>query len=440
MNARQEPDPVARMTAMLKDLQQEVRHLKEGKTQEDRDNAPPVGNQDRTQPEGGSAVGGGTNPQYLTLVDVSALLEQEREKLSGIPKQFSWDPPFPPELLGKPYPKGYEFLKFHTFDGRNGSTVEHVSRFVHTMGLYAGDRELCLREFAKSLVDRAYTWYTTLRLGSIKTWDEMMERFRPKYYPGKDKVTFQSLQMVRQRPGEDPIQFIKRFEDVSLDCYGDHEEKELVETCISNMLFDYRLNLKNLCITQFVDLLQRTRRTSQTMRTKKMLESQAMTASIGEKRKRPYGKVFEEPPTIPCTAEELNHILDKWIGDGVVRQFTVSRPPTEEERKNSFFCRIHTYVKHSIKDCWTLCRLFHKKLREGTLELTQKELEVQRNPLPNHKGKGVVVVVIHGNPAEAEEPEGSFHLSIVRTLQKNPKFRSLFNQLGFGPEARRVAT
>ena len=102
--------------------------------------------------------------------------------------------------------------------------------------------------------------------------------------------------------------------------------------------------------------------------------------------------------------------------------------------------RIHNYVKHSTKDCWTLRRLFHKKLREGTLELTQKESEMQRNPLPNHNGKGVVAVVIHGNPAEVGESEGSFHPSIVRTLQKNPKFRSLFNQLGFELEARRVAT
>ena len=147
------------------------------------------------------------------------------------------------------------------------------------MGPYAGDKELCLREFAKSLVDRAYTWYTTLRPGSIKTWDEMMEKFCAKYYPGEDKITFQNLQMVMQRPGEDPVQFIKRFEDVSLDCYGDHEEKELVETCVANMLFDYRLNLENLCITQFADLLQRTRRTAQTMRTKRLPASQAMTAS-----------------------------------------------------------------------------------------------------------------------------------------------------------------
>ena len=165
-----------------------------------------------------------------------------------------------------------------------------------------------------------------------------------------------------------------------------------------------------------------------------------MIASVGEKRKRIEGKMAEEPSVIPCTVEELNHVLDKWIEDGIVRPFTMSRPPTEEERKNPLFCRIHNYVKHSTKNCWTLRRHFHKKLRKGTLELTQKEPEVQINPLPNHKGKGVVAVVIHGNPTEAEESKGSFHPSIVRTLQKNPKFRSLFNQLGFRPEARRVAT
>ena len=92
--------------------------------------------------------------------------------------------------------------------------------------------------------------------------------------------------------------------------------------------------------------------------------SQAMTASVGEKRKRPDDKVFEELPVIPCTAEELNHVLDKWIGDGVVGPFTVSRPPSEEERKNLLFCSIYNYVKHSTKDCWILHRLFYKKLRE----------------------------------------------------------------------------
>ena len=213
-----------------------------------------MSNKERAQLEGGLAVGRGGNPQYLTLANVNALLEQEREKHSGIPMQFPRDPPFPVNLLSKPYLKGYESPKFHPFDQRKGRVMENVSRFVHIIGPYFRDKELCLREFAKSLVDRAYTWYTTLRLGSIRTWDDMVKRFCTKYYLGKDKVTFANLQMVKQRPREGPVQFIKRFEDVSLDCYGDHEEKELVETHISNMLFDYRLNLENLCVTQFADL------------------------------------------------------------------------------------------------------------------------------------------------------------------------------------------
>ena len=51
-------------------------------------------------------------------------------------------------------------------------------------------------------------------------------------------------------------------------------------------------------------------------------------------------------------------------------------------------------------------------------------------------------MVIHWNltDAEAKESEGSFHPNTVKTLQKNTKFRSLFNQLGFVPEERRIAT
>ena len=50
---------------------------------------------------------------------------------------------------------------------------------------------------------------------------------------------------------------------------------------------------------------------AQTIRTKRVPVPQAMTTSIKEKRKRPEGKVFEKPLVIPCTVEELNHVLDK---------------------------------------------------------------------------------------------------------------------------------
>ena len=66
---------MARIVEMLKYLQQEICLLKEGRTQEIRDNVPPMVNRERAQPEGGSTVEGGANPQYLTLADVNTLLE-----------------------------------------------------------------------------------------------------------------------------------------------------------------------------------------------------------------------------------------------------------------------------------------------------------------------------------------------------------------------------
>lgn len=42
-----EPDPMVWIAEMMKDLQQEIRLLKEGRIQDIRDNTPPLGNQER---------------------------------------------------------------------------------------------------------------------------------------------------------------------------------------------------------------------------------------------------------------------------------------------------------------------------------------------------------------------------------------------------------
>ena len=71
------------------------------------------------------------------------------------------------------------------------------------------------------------------------------------------------------------------------------------------------------------------------MRTNRVPVSQAMTASVAEKRKKPEGKVTKEPLVIPCTVEELNHVLDKWIGDGFVRPFTRIQATYRGRKKES---------------------------------------------------------------------------------------------------------
>ena len=135
--------------------------------------------------------------------------------------------------------------------------MEHVNKFMDSMGPFAGDRELCLREFSKSLTNRAYTWYSTLQANSIPTWKDMVESFCTKYFHGEEKVT---LHNSKQKPSKGLLDFIRRFKDTTLDCYGQYKEQELVEICIDNIFLEYRAHLENLDIHQFAQLLQEARK------------------------------------------------------------------------------------------------------------------------------------------------------------------------------------
>ena len=94
--------------------------------------------------------------RFITMAEVAAFLKQERART---PKErfYARRPLYPLRVLSKPYPEGYEPRAFVQYDGRKGSSIEHVSKFIDTLGPYAADKDLCLREFSKSLCDRAYT-------------------------------------------------------------------------------------------------------------------------------------------------------------------------------------------------------------------------------------------------------------------------------------------
>ena len=131
-------------------------------------------------------------------------------------------------------------------------------------------------------------------------------------------------------------------------------------------------------------------------------------------------------------------LLDKWIVDGVFKPNQVSREPKEEERRDPRFCHLHNYVQHPTAECWVLRRLVHCRIKEGTLELSQQE--VQRNSLPNHKGKGVAAIVICTDLGEDEEENLALLAIAINTLQQSSKFKNLFDQLGLTTKERKIAT
>ena len=88
---------------------------------------------------------------------------------------------------------------------------------------------------------------------------------------------------------------------IALDCYDHYEEKTLVEMCIGNMIMEYRAVFENLEIFQFMQLLQKARKTTQSIRPSfdkpKEWKStpQAMTVSTGKKKRKSDGREYETP-------------------------------------------------------------------------------------------------------------------------------------------------
>ncbi|BFG18248.1 hypothetical protein CerSpe_045220 [Prunus speciosa] len=341
-------------------------------------------------------------PSFVTQEDVIAMLEKELNR-----SQEDWkyvpQPPYPASLLQQPYPKGYETPSFVLFDGRKGSPKEHVSRFIDALGPHAGDHNMRLREFSKSLTDRAYTWYTTLAPGSIRSWDDMASKFCKKYFQHEERVTTTQLNNTRQKHGENPVDFVRRFRDLALDCYDEKDEESLVEICISNIVAEYRVYLENIGINQFSRLLEAVRKTSmsvkpaagqRTWRNEKKEAQQTLVvedklSNDSNPRKRRDRETY---PPLPCKDEEFHAILDTMFADGAIKLPRPYKVPTREEKNDPRYCRYHQFVGHPTTACQTLRKILHAKIHDGTLELPAKNQAIDEDPLPKRRGKEVAAV------------------------------------------------
>ena len=165
---------------------------------------------------------------------------------------------------------------------------------------------------------------------------------------------------------------------------------------------------------------------------------QAMAVSTDERKRKTEGREYDTPLPIPCTLKELDVLLDKWIVDGVFKPNQVFRESIVEEQKDPCFCYLHKYVQHPSAECWALRRQVHRRIKEGTLKLSQQE--VQRNPFPNHERKGVVVMVICADLREDEEENPTLPAAAITTLQQSSKFKNLFDHLGLTTKERKIAT
>jgi len=97
-----------------------------------------------------------------------------------------------------PYPAGWRVPDFVKFSGDdNWSTCEHISQYIAQLGEVGSSKSLRVRMFSLSLTGTAFSWFSSLAPNSIRSWDELEQKFHDHFYSGDNTTKLTDLTSVR---------------------------------------------------------------------------------------------------------------------------------------------------------------------------------------------------------------------------------------------------
>ncbi|KAJ1423462.1 Retrotransposon gag domain [Sesbania bispinosa] len=331
----------------------------------------------------------------VTQRELRRLLQNKQNPPNAV---FDLEPPLTSTIMTTPYPNGYQPPTFRKFDGA-GSAKEHIMSFLDDLGIHRNNKDLRLKEFSKSLSGRAFTWYTKLRPFSINTWEELVTEFCGKFLEEEGALHIMDLGRVKQKSGESLNAFIKRYRDRALQCKETLSEADLVYGCIKNIEDGSQIFLSLSGISTFAELMRKATDVADALKRqgKRTKETEgAFDICIAEEREKK--KAFRstsggatsynsnELSPIPLSRPQICQLVEEWLKDGVLRPRSDKSPLTKEQYDDPAYCILHRANSHTMLECWTIRRAFHKQVKAGRVLLPETERggDLHKRPLPNH--------------------------------------------------------
>ena len=144
-----------------------------------------------------------------------------------------------------PYPTGWHVPDFVKFSGDdNRSTWEHISQYIAQLGEVGSSKSLHVRMFSLSLTGMAFSWFLSLAPNSIRSWDELEQKFHDHFYSGDNETKLMDLTSVRQGRDEFIHEYFKIFKDIKHRCFNLWlSEKDLVDLALAGLRSSYREKL-----------------------------------------------------------------------------------------------------------------------------------------------------------------------------------------------------
>ncbi|XP_028099009.1 uncharacterized protein LOC114298597 [Camellia sinensis] len=286
---------------------------------------------------------------------------------------------------------------------------EHVVRFIETLGVHGNDHSLRLWELSKSLIERAYSWYVNLAPNSIKSWEEMVNKFHTKFFQVQKKVTTLTLGRDVQKEGEDIMNYVKWFQDKAIDCHEPVDGAHLVSICVEGAIRNYKIFLVNHNLSTFSALIETARNLSTTSPLHRSCDSHryscssrvsAVTSTGGSHSQAKASssqkrKSYENKNPYPCSLENVKALVKEWVADGELTLPPIDVTLTKKDKESPDYCVYHRTTRHPTRDCWTLKNIFKKKVDANELRFKDVgNYDVRKDPYPNHKEKGKNVHMI----------------------------------------------
>ena len=72
--------------------------------------------------------------------------------------------------------------------------------------------------FSLSLTGTAFSWFLSLAPNSIRSWDELEQKFHDHFYSGDNETKLIDLTSVRMGRDESIYEYFKRFQDIKSQC------------------------------------------------------------------------------------------------------------------------------------------------------------------------------------------------------------------------------
>jgi hypothetical protein len=136
-------------------------------------------------------------------------------------KNLSYRKPYPSSFDSVPYPIGWRCPEFVKFNGDDSKTTwEHVSQYLAQLGEASAIEEIRVRLFSLSLTGNAFSWFASLPVNSIRTWEQLEQKFNDHFYSGDNELRLSHLTSVKQKHDEPVTSYIRRFRETKNHCYN----------------------------------------------------------------------------------------------------------------------------------------------------------------------------------------------------------------------------